>query len=131
MISFKPSSGTILTIPLQDVCSITQEVVANSTVIRIAAESQDPSAGIPSCLFTIPWAEMILVEDNPMINGILPEFSVDSSPLQMLSFRNDSLTGTIPQSFSQLTSMEWMDLSYNGVTGGLENFNSMSKLQYH
>ncbi len=66
-----------------------------------------------------------------MAEETLPEFDLEfESPLKSLGLANTSIISAIPLSFLQLASMQWLDLSRNGITDGLANLNSMTNLTY-
>jgi hypothetical protein len=55
---------------------------------------------------------------------------ITTSQISVLSVTSNLLSGTIPPSFDQLTAMEWLDLSGNSLTGGLDNLLSYNYLEY-
>ncbi|CAI5506364.1 unnamed protein product, partial [Closterium sp. Naga37s-1] len=59
------------------------------------------------------------VFDQPL-NGPLPDTIGNLTALTYLRLANDSLTGSIPESFSRLVLLERLDLSYNHkITGSI------------
>lgn len=113
-------------------CNITQSYVNNATSVVVNPFSQLPNTTLPGCVFeNLPWAKTIMLSNNELI-GTIPKFNptIIESNLTYFSLNNNSLTGTIPPSFGYLHNLEWLDLSLNRLTGGLQNLVNNTKLKY-
>ena len=109
---------------------------------------------IPEEIQYLDGFEILILQDNPGIGGVLPKSMHDLSSLRVLSIHNCSLSGTIPDWIGDLTNMVNLGLSSNRLSGeiprtiesltnlkalGLDNnmlnadltqFDTLTKLQY-
>ncbi|KAK1352891.1 receptor like protein 26-like [Heracleum sosnowskyi] len=103
-------------------------LLANLTNLTNLHLSRNNFTGpLPPGLFDHPSLRRLFVSHNGF-TGQLYEFDSSKSKMQYFSCKNNSLYGLIPQSFSQLVNLTYLDFSLNNFSGVLD-FKMFSRLE--
>ncbi|XP_077211086.1 uncharacterized protein LOC143846520 [Tasmannia lanceolata] len=71
----------------------------------------------PSLFGTFSYLEQLVIKSNPSLSGEIPPSLAEVSTLKVLSLSQNSLQGRIPKEFGRLDSLMQLDLSYNDLSG--------------
>ncbi|KAG6658897.1 hypothetical protein CIPAW_04G193400 [Carya illinoinensis] len=97
-----------------NISSTVHESLANLSSLKVLDLIRCGLYGrFPTRIFQLPHLQELFVVGDKDLTGHLPEFHTNS-PLDF--------SGTIPNSFSNLTQLTWLELSQNSFTGGISPF---------
>ena len=70
------------------------------------------------------------LSDNNLTAGSIPSWIRSRTTWRTLSLWNTNRTGSIPSQFGNLSSLEWLDLSHNQLSGSIPSGGKLSSLDY-
>lgn len=95
----------------------------------LALEAHNLTGTLPASLSDLTYLEVLVLPNNPGINGSIPESWASFRMLRVLDLRQDSLDGTLPDWIPQLPSLRALNLSSNYFRDGIpDSYYTMSNI---
>ena len=111
--------------------TIPESVCSLQKLTFLEMQFNDLTGSIPDCISNMPSVHFVGLYNNKL-TGHLPDAPGVKAPrLQYLELQNNFLSGTIPVSYSDFTSMQWLSLQNNSFAGTIPSqLGSLTQLQF-
>ena len=87
------------------------------------------SGTIPSSIGSMPLLKELLLDRCPMLTGTIPDTFGNLQSLEFVSLWGNSLSGTLPQGLTGLPSLEVLQIQGNALTGTIPPFRSRGPMK--